>query len=97
MKFFLFTFAGSMLTFLGLLAIVLWDYYQAGDGVTFSIAELTRHLALDRWADRAVLDLPGAVCRLRHQGAAVSAAHLAAAGPRAGPDRRQRDPGRACC
>ena len=28
MKFFLFTLAGSVLTFLGLLAIVLWDYYH---------------------------------------------------------------------
>lgn len=43
MKFFLFTFAGSVLTFLGLLAIVLWDYYQNGV-LTFSIPELTRNL-----------------------------------------------------
>ena len=31
-KFFLFTLAGSVLTFLGLLAIVLWVYYHPGDG-----------------------------------------------------------------
>ena len=50
-KFFLFTLAGSVLTLLGLLAIVLWDYYSyhtpgaAGGVMTFSIPELTRHLA----------------------------------------------------
>ena len=49
MKFFLFTLAGSMLTFLGLLAIVLWVYYhpapEAASGrMTFSIAELTAAL-----------------------------------------------------
>ncbi|HYW78737.1 MAG TPA: NADH-quinone oxidoreductase subunit M [Thermoguttaceae bacterium] len=49
-KFFLFTLAGSVLTFLGLLAIVLWNYYHpVGDPaewrMTFSIAELTTHFA----------------------------------------------------
>jgi len=49
-KFFLFTLAGSVLTFLALLAIVLWDYaHPIGDPatwkMTFSIPELTRHLA----------------------------------------------------
>jgi NADH-quinone oxidoreductase subunit M len=45
-KFFLFTLAGSMLTFLGLLAIVLWDYSHAGTGVLrFSIPELTVSLS----------------------------------------------------
>ncbi|MCA9123073.1 MAG: NADH-quinone oxidoreductase subunit M [Planctomycetaceae bacterium] len=40
-KFFLFTLAGSVLTFLGLIAIVLWDYYHAGTGVLrFSISDL---------------------------------------------------------
>jgi len=44
-KFFLYTLAGSMLTFLGLLAIVLWDYAHAGLGVLrFSISELTESL-----------------------------------------------------
>jgi len=42
-KFFLFTFAGSVLTFLGLLSIVLWDYYQTGI-LIFSISELTANL-----------------------------------------------------
>jgi NADH-quinone oxidoreductase subunit M len=41
-KFFLFTLAGSLLTFLGLLAIVLWDYQPCGRRtLRFSIAELT--------------------------------------------------------
>jgi NADH-quinone oxidoreductase subunit M len=44
-KFFLFTFAGSVLTFLGLLAIVLWNYYQNGV-LTFSIPELTANIGL---------------------------------------------------
>jgi NADH-quinone oxidoreductase subunit M len=44
-KFFLYTLAGSVLTFLGLLAIVLWDYFHAGQGVLrFSIVELTESL-----------------------------------------------------
>lgn len=49
-KFFLFTLAGSVLTFLGLLAIVLWNYYSSGVDpslrvLTFSIAELTESLS----------------------------------------------------
>jgi NADH-quinone oxidoreductase subunit M len=44
-KFFLFTLAGSMLTFLGLLSIVLWDYFHSGLGILrFSIPELTEAL-----------------------------------------------------
>jgi NADH-quinone oxidoreductase subunit M len=45
-KFFLFTLAGSVLTLLGLLTIVLWDYWNVGHGskMTFSIPELTAHL-----------------------------------------------------
>ncbi len=46
MKFFLFTLAGSVLTFLGLLALVIWNAYASGSGVvTFSIPELTQRLA----------------------------------------------------
>jgi NADH-quinone oxidoreductase subunit M len=50
-KFFIFTLAGSVLTFLGLLAIVLWDYnHPIGDAaawkMTFSIPVLTEHLAI---------------------------------------------------
>jgi len=41
MKFFLYTFAGSVLTFLGLLALVVWNFYHAGNGVlTFYIPQL---------------------------------------------------------
>ncbi len=42
-KFFLFTLAGSVLTFLGLLAIVLWVYTTTGQ-FTFSIPALTEYL-----------------------------------------------------
>jgi NADH-quinone oxidoreductase subunit M len=57
-KFFLFTLAGSVLTLLGLLAIVLWDYYHGVGAasarmMTFSIPELTRHLT-ERPMDPAV-------------------------------------------
>ena len=41
-KFFLFTLAGSLLTFLGLLTIVLWHFTQSGsERMLFSISELT--------------------------------------------------------
>jgi NADH-quinone oxidoreductase subunit M len=44
-KFFLFTLAGSLLTFLGLLAIVLWDYHHSGgETLRFSIPALTTAL-----------------------------------------------------
>jgi NADH-quinone oxidoreductase subunit M len=43
-KFFLFTLAGSVLTFLGLLAIVLWVHRQSGV-LTFSIPALTNYLS----------------------------------------------------
>lgn len=55
-KFFLFTLAGSMLTFLGLLTIVLWNYQQSSGAdarLTFNIAELTQgmqdHPLAFRW------------------------------------------------
>jgi NADH-quinone oxidoreductase subunit M len=45
-KFFLFTLAGSVITFLGLLTIVWWDFrHQGGDVIRFSIGELTQTLA----------------------------------------------------
>ena len=45
-KFFLFTMTGSVLMFLGLLAVVLWDCQHAPTGrMTFSIAKLTADLA----------------------------------------------------
>ena len=63
--------------------------------MTFSIPDLTAALRaqpIDPTVQ--IVDLPGLVCGLRHQGAAVPAAHLAAAGPRRGADGGQRDPGR---
>ncbi len=98
-KFFLFTLAGSLLTFLGLLAIVLWDYQHSATGDA-DVSRFPRSPpgcaapSDDYRTVSATADLPGPVRRLRDQGAAVSAAHLAAAGPRAGADGRQRDPGR---
>jgi NADH-quinone oxidoreductase subunit M len=45
LKFFIFTFTGSMLTFLGLLAIVWWDAAHNGTGaIRFDIADLTNGL-----------------------------------------------------
>jgi NADH-quinone oxidoreductase subunit M len=45
-KFFLFTLAGSLLTFLGLLTLVLWDYQHNGEHtLRFSIPALTQGLA----------------------------------------------------
>lgn len=45
-KFFVYTLAGSLLTFLGLLAIVLWNYNHSETGrMTFSIPALTEGLA----------------------------------------------------
>jgi len=41
-KFFLFTLAGGMLTFLGLLGIVIWNYHQTGQ-LVFSIPRLIEH------------------------------------------------------
>ena len=45
-KFFLFTFAGSVLTFLGLITIVIWQYTSSPNHeLTFSISQLTAALA----------------------------------------------------
>ncbi len=99
-KFFLFTLAGSVLTFLGLLASCSGTITtRAADPrlreLTFSIPELTEAAAdSSDGPGRADLDLSGPVRRLRHQGAALPAAYLAAAGPRRGADGGQRAPGR---
>ena len=99
-KFFIFTLAGSMLTFLGLLAIVIWDYHHPiGDPaawkMTFSIPALTGSLAI-RPMDPAVQTwiFLGAVCRVCRQSAAGSVAYMAAAGTRRGAYGRERNPGR---
>jgi NADH-quinone oxidoreductase subunit M len=44
-KFFIYTLAGSLITFLGLISIVLWNSSQPGAVLTFSIPELTAGLA----------------------------------------------------
>ena len=101
MKFFLFTFAGSVLTFLGLLTHRALDLLRrrrrpghAHPDVLHSdaLTEALRSHPMD--PTPADLDLSGPVCRLCHQGAALAAAHLAAAGPRRGADGGQRVPGR---
>jgi NADH-quinone oxidoreductase subunit M len=52
-KFFIFTLAGSVLTFVGLLAIVLWHAHHLNDGVlTFSIPQLTADLGAALEANR---------------------------------------------
>ena len=55
-KFFLFTLAGSVLTFLGLLTVVLWVYQQT-DRLTFSIPVLTDYLQNLHGGDRMPLGL----------------------------------------
>ena len=52
-KFFLFTFAGSLLTFLGLLTLVLWQYWNSPNHeLEFNIQRLTAALATDlSWHD----------------------------------------------
>ncbi|MCS7303763.1 MAG: NADH-quinone oxidoreductase subunit M [Thermoguttaceae bacterium] len=55
-KFFLFTLAGSVLTFLGLLGIVLWVHIQT-DRLTFSIPDLTEYLLNLHGDDRMPLGL----------------------------------------
>ena len=94
-KFFLFTLAGSLLTFLGLLSIVLWDHSFAPGRMTFSIPELTRSLAVHPLDFHLpVVDFLGAVRRFCHQSASLPAAHLVALGPHPGAGGRQRAVGR---
>ena len=95
-KFFLFTLAGSVLTFLGLLAIVLWTSQSGAGELTFSIPELTRSLT-----GPSASPLPGSCgfFAALFAGFAIKVplfplAHLAAAGPRPGADGGQRDSGR---
>ena len=92
-KFFLFTLSGSVLTFWACWRSSSGIYQLAGAAITFSIPELTGPGRAAHPAGGADVDLPGPVCRFRRQGAAVSPAHLAAAGPRRGPGGRQRGAG----
>ncbi len=87
-KFFIYTLAGSLLTFLGLLSIVLWVSSQSGGQPTFSIPELTSQLMVHPMSRELQLWVFCAVCRLCDQGSFVSLAHVAAAGPRSGPHGR---------
>ena len=104
--FFLYTLAGSLLTLIGVIALVIVHQQHTPDRIlTFSIPELTEGLggarmgrlagqaddgqgALGVPADAAGPDLPPALRRVRHQGAALPVPHLAAAGPRRGADGR---------
>ena len=82
-KFFLFTLAGSLLTFLGLLTIVLWHYTQSGsDRMIFSIPELTAfHQANPMSISSQWWVFSSALCRLCDQGPVVPIAHLVAVSP----------------
>ena len=105
--FFLYTLAGSLLTLLGVIALVAVHYqYSPGNVLTFSIPALTQgpgrtavaRVAQHRLADQpAGADLPAAPGRLRDQGADVPVPHLAAAGARRGPDGGLDPPGRRAC
>ncbi len=101
-KFFLYTLAGSLLTLLGLLA-----HRAAGlpsqrrrGALDVLDPELTRSMQACRRASAAAIRLAARAiflalfAGLRDQGAAVPAAHLAAAGARRGADGRQRAAGR---
>ncbi len=102
--FFLYTLAGSLLTLLGVIALVVVHYqFTPGNVLTFSIPELTKGLASlnwPEWRDGRVMGqpagrhLPAAAGGLRDQGTDVPVPHLAAAGARRGADGRLGHPGR---
>ena len=102
--FFLYTLAGSLLTLLGVIALVVVHFqHSPGNVLTFSIPALTKGLAeisVGRVAKHrlahqpAGAHLPAASGRLRDQGADVPLPHLAAAGPRRGPHGRVDPAGR---
>ncbi len=83
LKFFLYTFLGSVLMLVALIYL-----YEKGGSYTHR-----RHAALAADARRAALDLPGLPAGLRGQGADVAGAYLAAGRARGGADRRLGDPG----
>ena len=98
-KFFLFTLAGSVLTFLGLLAIVLWDYYHPS---ATGACDDVLHPRADRRAGGAA-DRPGACScgsSWRCSPALPSRCRCSRCTPGCrwptsqAPDGRQRDPGR---
>ena len=98
-KFFLYTLVGSVLMLLGILALYFYNstgllgLTGLGNAPTFDILQLPRDRAADPGRP-AVLDLPGLLRRLRHQGPDVPVPHLAARRPRRGADGGLGDPGR---
>ena len=96
--FFLYTLAGSLLTLLGVISLVMVHYqHTAANVLTFSIPELTAGLAALDWPlleKRGLVgkpaggDFPAASGGVCDQGSALSVSHLAAAGPRRGADGR---------
>ena len=93
MKFFLYTMFGSAFMLVGLVAHRRPARQGPGGDLTFDLVEIAERPGRDRHHHR-----PLAVPRLRHrvrrQGAAVPAAHLAARRPHRGADGRLGDPGR---
>ncbi len=97
--FFLYTLAGSLLTLIGVIALVVihWQYSPLKT-LTFSIPELTQGLAAfalavvaepgDFLAQSAGADLPAPVRRVRGEGAAVPVPYVASPGARRGADGR---------
>ena len=83
LKFFLYTFLGSVL----MLVALIYLYLKAGD---YSIAAMQ---SLPLTLARAALDLPRVPAGVRRQGADVAGAHLAARCARRGAHRRLGDPG----
>ena len=83
MKFFLYTFLGSVFMLVGLIYLYL-------KGGSWQLADLAALPLTMHGADVAVLRLPG---RVRGQGADVPGAHLVAGRARRGADRRLGDPG----
>ena len=98
-KFFLYTLAGSVLMLLGILALYFYDTTGSmgfkGLGNPPSLDILHFHQVGHAHAARTpVLDLPGVLHRVRHQGAHGAVPHLAARRPCGGPHGRLGDPGR---
>ena len=96
--FFLYTLAGSLLTLLGVISLVVVHYQhsagQRADVFDSRADERAGDPELERVEERRLLeqpagaDLPAAAGRVRDQGSAVSVPHLAAAGSRRGADGR---------
>ena len=87
-KFFLFTMAGSVLMLLAIFALY-FQYYKATGVYTFNVLDLynaTVPGGLQYWLFARLRPL------LRHQGAHVPGAYVAARCPYRGTDRRERDP-----